>query len=48
MIREIPRAVMYVLFTIAFAAATFPACRLWLFGFNPTVYDLLLLRCLSP
>jgi hypothetical protein len=43
MIREIPRAVMYVLFTIAFAAATFPACRLWLFGFDPTVYDLLLL-----
>jgi hypothetical protein len=48
MIRAIPRAVMYVLFTIAFVAATFPVWRLWSFGFNPTVYDLLLLRCFNP
>ena len=36
---------IYVLFGFALAAATYPAWRLWLLGFNPTFDDLLQMRC---
>jgi len=45
MIRMIPPAVVYGLFAAAAVVATFPTWRLWLFGFNPTLDDLLRLRC---
>ena len=47
MIRVIPPAVVYGLFAAAAVTATFPIWRLWLFGFNPTLDDLLRLRCLG-
>jgi len=40
-------AVVYGLFAAAAVTATFPIWRLWLFGFNPTLDDLLRLRCLG-
>ena len=45
MIRTIPPAAVYGLFSAAAVAATFPIWGLWLFGFNPTLDDLLRLRC---
>ena len=45
MIRAIPPAAIYGLFAIGLVAATFPVWRLWLFGFNPTLDELLRLRC---
>jgi hypothetical protein len=45
MIRRIPPAAVYGLFAAAAVAATFPIWGLWLFGFNPTLDDLLRLRC---
>jgi hypothetical protein len=43
MIRTIAPTAVYGLF--AAAAATFPIWGLWLLGFNPTLDDLLRLRC---
>jgi hypothetical protein len=45
MIRTVPRVVVYVRFAVSALAATFPVWRLWLFGFNPTLDELLRLRC---
>jgi hypothetical protein len=45
MIRAVPPAAMYSLFAVGLALATFPVWRLWLFGFNPTLDELLRLRC---
>ena len=45
MIRAIPPAAVYALFAAALVAATFPIWRLWFFGFNPTLDELLQLRC---
>ena len=45
MLRVIPPAIVYGLFAAAAVTATFPNWRSWLFGFNPTLDDLLRLRC---
>jgi hypothetical protein len=46
MIRAIPSAAMYALFACgAVLAPFFPVWKLWLFGFNPTLDELLQLRC---
>jgi hypothetical protein len=45
MIRTIPPAAVYGLFAAVAVAATFPIWRLWLFGFNPALDDLLGLHC---
>jgi hypothetical protein len=45
MLRVIPPAIVYGLFAAAAMMATFPFWRLWLFGFNSTLDDLLRLRC---
>jgi hypothetical protein len=45
MIRTVPSIVVYVVFAVGVVAATFPVWRLWLFGFNPTLDELLRLRC---
>jgi hypothetical protein len=45
MIRAIPPGIVYALFAAALVVATSPAWRPWLFGFNPTLEDLLSLRC---
>jgi hypothetical protein len=37
--------VIYSLFGIALVLASAPVWRLWFFGFNPTLDDLLQLRC---
>jgi len=47
MTRAIPPAMIYGLFVIALLAATFPVWRLWLFGFDLTLDELLRLRCLG-
>jgi hypothetical protein len=44
-IRNVPPVAAYSLFAAGLAAATFPVWRLWLFGFDPTLDDLLRLRC---
>jgi len=43
--QAIPAAAMYSLFAGGVVAATFPIWRLWLFGFNPTLDEVLLLPC---
>jgi Predicted membrane protein (DUF2243) len=45
MIRAIPPAALRGLFAAAAVPATFPIWCLWLFGFHPTLNDLLWLRC---
>jgi hypothetical protein len=45
MIRTIPLAAVYGLFAAAAVAATFPIWSLWLLGFNPTLDELLRIRC---
>jgi len=45
MIRTIPPAAVYGLFSAAAAAVTFPIWSLWLLGFNPTLDELLRIRC---
>jgi hypothetical protein len=45
MSRIISPAAVYSLFATGLVLATSPIWRLWLFGFNPTVDDLLRLRC---
>ena len=45
MMRSIPPIVVYGLFGLGVVAATFPIWRLWLFGFDPTLDELLRLRC---
>lgn len=45
MIRSIPPGVMYLLFAVALVIATFPLWRLAVFGFHPTLDQLLQLRC---
>jgi hypothetical protein len=47
MIRAIPSSFIYLLFVAALALATAPVWRLWLFGFNPTLEDVLSLRCMG-
>jgi hypothetical protein len=47
MIDLVPRRLVYLLFTAGAVAATFPVWRLWLFGFSPTLDQLLTLRCLA-
>jgi hypothetical protein len=43
--RAIPARLIYVVFAVALLVATFPAWRLSLFVFNPTLDELLQLRC---
>jgi hypothetical protein len=45
MIRTVPPTIVYVVFAVGVVAATFPVWRLWLFGFSPTLDELLRLRC---
>jgi hypothetical protein len=45
MIRAVPPALMYLLFALGLVLATAPLWRLALFGFNPTLDELLRLRC---
>jgi hypothetical protein len=45
MIRLIPPAAVYSLFAMALVLATSPIWRLWLFGFDPSLDELLRLRC---
>lgn len=45
MITRLPASAIYTLFALGFLAATAPVWRFWLFGFNPTLDDLLQLRC---
>ena len=47
MIRAIPPAALYGLFALGAVLATYPAWSLWLFGFEPTLDDLLRFRCLG-
>jgi hypothetical protein len=47
MIRRLPVAAMYGVFGGLLVLATMPVWRLWLFGFNPTLDELLSLRCLG-
>ena len=43
--RSVPSAVMYGLFALGTVLAGYPVWSLWLFGFAPTLDDLLRLRC---
>jgi hypothetical protein len=45
MIRIIPPAAMYSLFAAGPVLATSPIWRLWLFAFDPSLDELLRLRC---
>lgn len=45
MTRTFPVPAIYALFAAGLVLATFPVWRLWLFGFNPTLDELLRLRC---
>lgn len=45
MMPAIPPAAVYGLFGFGLVLATFPVWRLMLFGFNPTLDQLLALRC---
>jgi hypothetical protein len=47
MIQAVPRPVMYALFGLGAVGATSPIWELWLFGFSPTLDELLRLRCLG-
>lgn len=44
-IKAAPARVVYVLFALALVVATAPAWRFHILGFNPTLDDLLQLRC---
>jgi hypothetical protein len=48
MIRHIPPTAAYALFAMGVAAATFPLWRLLVFGFHPTLDELLRIGCLQP
>jgi hypothetical protein len=48
MILAVPPAAMYGLFGIGLVAATFPLWRQFVFGFTPTLEELLRLGCLQP
>ena len=43
--RSVPSHAVHVLFALAVMLATYPVWSLWLFGFNPTLDDLLRMRC---
>lgn len=40
-------ALMYPIFGLGLAVATLPIWRFWLFGFSPSLDELLRLRCLA-
>ena len=42
---RMPTLLVYALFGIGGALATYPIWKFWVFGFNPTLDDLLRLRC---
>jgi hypothetical protein len=42
---RLPPAMMYPIFGLGLAMATLPIWRFWLFGFNPSIDELLRLRC---
>ena len=44
-IKAAPARVVYLLFALALVVATAPAWRFVVLGFNPTLDDLLQLRC---
>lgn len=44
-VRALPVGVAYLLFALALVVATAPVWRFFLLGFNPTLDDLLQLRC---
>jgi hypothetical protein len=46
MIRRIPPAWAYTLLLFGLVLASFPVWSLWLFGFSPSLDQLLSLRCL--
>jgi hypothetical protein len=45
MIRPIPATAMYGLFALGALLATHPVWSLWLFGFRPSLDDLLRVSC---
>jgi hypothetical protein len=45
MMRAVPPALAYLLLALGLVLATAPLWRLALFGFSPTLDDLLRLRC---
>jgi hypothetical protein len=44
---RLPAALVYPIFGVGLVLATLPVWRFWLFGFNPSIDDLLRLRCLG-
>lgn len=44
---RLPPALMYPIFCLGLILATLPVWRAWLFGFDPSIDELLRLRCLA-
>jgi hypothetical protein len=45
MIAKVPVPIVYGLFAAGALLATYPVWSLWLLGFNPTIDQLLRIRC---
>jgi hypothetical protein len=47
MLRRIPSGIVKAVFAALFVIATYPAWSVWIFGYNPSLDDLLSLRCFT-